>query len=56
LGDQAQRLAAGLSRLGKVDIVADSAIVKGGCRVDTRFGSIDQQYHAQLARIEQELI
>ena len=55
LGDQAQRMAAELTRLGKVDVVADPAITKGGCRVDTRHGTIDQQLEVQLARIEAEL-
>ncbi len=55
LGDQAQRMAAELTRLGKVDVVADPAISKGGCRVDTRHGTIDQQLQVQLARIEAEL-
>ncbi len=55
LGHHAQRLAAELGRLGKVDLVADATIAKGGCRVDTRFGAIDQQFTSQLARIEHEL-
>ncbi len=55
LGQHAQRLAAELGRLGKVDLVADPTIAKGGCRVDTRFGAIDQQFSSQLARIENEL-
>ena len=55
LGEHAGRLAGELARLGKVDILADPSISKGGCRVDTRYGSIDQQLEAQLQRIEQEL-
>jgi len=55
LGEQAQRLAGEFSRLGNAEIVADASIEPGGCRVDTRFGTIDQQFNAQLARIEQEL-
>ena len=31
------------------------AITPGGCRVETRFGTIDQQFETQLARIEEEL-
>jgi flagellar biosynthesis/type III secretory pathway protein FliH len=41
--------------LGEVEVVADSAIDLGGCRVDTPFGEIDQQIGLQLARIEEEL-
>lgn len=55
LGPQAQRLASELARLGKAQVVSDPAISPGGCRIDTRFGSIDQQLEAQLARIEEEL-
>jgi flagellar biosynthesis/type III secretory pathway protein FliH len=55
LGTQIERLTAELSRLGKAHIVADAQITAGGCRIDTRYGMIDQQFEAQLARIEQEL-
>jgi flagellar assembly protein FliH len=55
LGQHANRLAKELTHLGKVELVADPAIVSGGCRVDTRFGVIDQQFASQLARIESEL-
>jgi len=55
LGEQVRQLAGELSRLGTPEIVADPQISKGGCRIDTRFGVIDQQVEAQLARIEQEL-
>ncbi len=55
LGPEAERIAAELTRLGHSRIVADSQVTKGGCRIDTRHGTIDQQFEAQLARIEQEL-
>ncbi len=55
LAGQVRSVASELSRLGTAEIVADPAIERGGCRVDTRFGSIDQQFAVQLARIEQEL-
>jgi flagellar assembly protein FliH len=45
-----------LTGLGAVRIVADPAISAGGCRVDTQFGSLDQQVESQLARISQELL
>jgi flagellar assembly protein FliH len=44
-----------LARRAKAQIVADATITAGGCRIDTQFGSIDQQIETQLARIEQEL-
>ena len=55
LGPHVTQLAAELARLGKPEIVADASIEPGGCRIDTRHGAIDQQFAAQLARIEQEL-
>jgi len=56
LGPQVEQLAAELARLGTARIVPDSSIARGGCRVDTRYGTIDQQLATQLARIEQELL
>lgn len=55
LGPQVRRLANEMSRVGTPRLVADAQIEKGGCRIDTKFGSIDQQFSAQLDRIEQEL-
>jgi flagellar assembly protein FliH len=55
LGGQVQTLVAEISGLGEVEIVADPAVSAGGCRVETRFGVIDQQFEAQLARVEEEL-
>jgi flagellar assembly protein FliH len=56
LGDRASKLAQELGSLAEVRVVADPAISPGGCRVDTEFGSIDQQLEAQLARITEELL
>ena len=36
-------------------VIPDETISRGGCRVDTQFGSIDQQLESQLARIGEEL-
>ena len=55
LGAQVESLLGQLARRGREALIADAAITRGGCRVDTRAGSIDQQFEAQLARIEQEL-
>ena len=55
MGSQIQRLAATLARLAPSQVVADPEISAGGCRVDTKFGSIDQQIESQLHRIEQDL-
>ena len=56
LGSEVQRLTADLNRLAPTEIVADPQISAGGCRVETRFGSIDQQIETQLSRIETELV
>jgi len=55
LGPQLASLLAELGRTASVTLVADTSITRGGCRLDTRLGSIDQQLEAQLARIEEEL-
>jgi len=55
LGPHVRRISDELTRLGKVQLVADESIERGACRVDSRFGTIDQQFAAQLDRIEQEL-
>ena len=56
LGDRVTALIGELSSLADVRVVADEQITPGGCRVDTEFGSIDQQLEAQLARITEDLI
>lgn len=55
LGKQIDALVAELARTGSVAVLADPKIEPGGCRVETRHGAIDQQFEAQLARIEDEL-
>lgn len=55
LGAQAAQLAAEIARLAQAEVIADAGIEPGGCRVETEQGAIDQQFAAQLARIEEEL-
>lgn len=55
LGPQVETMIKSLSGLAPAEIVSDEAISPGGCRVETQFGAIDQQFEAQLARIEEEL-
>jgi flagellar assembly protein FliH len=55
LGAQAKQLIQELGRVAGAQVVASPEVTPGGCRVETRFGTIDQQFEAQLARIEQEL-
>jgi flagellar assembly protein FliH len=56
LTNHVEAIAKQLTGLGSVRIVADPAISAGGCRVDTQFGSLDQQIETQLGRISQELL
>lgn len=55
LGSQAQLLIAELSRAGSAEVISSAEVARGGCRVETRFGEIDQQIATQLARLEEEL-
>ena len=55
LGPHIERLSATLCRMAPSQIVADPSVSAGGCRVETRFGTIDQQIESQLRRIEEEL-
>lgn len=55
LGDTARQLATELGQLAPTDVLADPEISPGGCRVVTRFGTVDHRIEAQLERIEQEL-
>jgi flagellar assembly protein FliH len=55
LKPQIEALLQELAGLGSTEVIADPQITAGGCRVETRFGLIDQQLETQLARIEEEL-
>jgi len=55
LGEQIETLRGELSALAAAEIIAEPSVTPGGCRVETRMGVIDQQFEAQLARIEEEL-
>jgi len=55
LGDQVDLLTKELSPLGTAELISDPTITPGGCRVETQFGSVDQQFETQLRRIEEEL-
>jgi flagellar assembly protein FliH len=50
-----ERLVQEFAGTATAEIIADPDIELGSCRVDTRHGTIDQQFSAQLARIEAEL-
>jgi flagellar assembly protein FliH len=55
LAGQVERLVQEFAGTATAEIIADPLIEMGSCRVDTRHGTIDQQFSAQLARIEAEL-
>jgi flagellar assembly protein FliH len=56
LANAVHQLAAELAGLGSVQIVPDPQIEPGGCRIETQFGSLDQQLEAQLGRLREELL
>ena len=57
LGDEAHKLVEQvLQPIASARIVADASITRGGCRVDTEFGAVDQQLETRLERLEQELL
>lgn len=55
IGDRVEMFVKELSGLTAAGLMADPEVTPGGCRVETRFGVIDQQFEAQLKRIEEEL-
>jgi flagellar biosynthesis/type III secretory pathway protein FliH len=55
MGTQIDELSKALCGLAPSQIVADPEISPGGCRVETKFGAIDQQIESQLRRIEEDL-
>ncbi len=55
IAKQVKMLTDELAPLAAAEIIPDPEITPGGCRVETRFGAIDQQIEKQLERIEEEL-
>ena len=55
LGASVDRIVREFARMGRIDVVGDARVAEGGCRLETRHGSIDQQLATQLQRIEDEL-
>lgn len=56
LGELVNGVIAELGTIAETRVLVDGNITPGGCRVDTEFGSIDQQLETQLARITEELL
>jgi flagellar assembly protein FliH len=55
MGIQVESMAKELSRIATTRVVADASIELGGCKVETQYGTWDQQFSEQLKRIEEEL-
>ncbi len=55
LGNQVAELANQFAPAAETKIIADPNLSPGGCKVETEFGSIDQQIETQLERIIQEM-
>ncbi len=55
MGQHVEMLIDELSPMTNAEVVPDAGITPGGCRVETQFGIIDQQFESQLKRIEEEL-
>jgi flagellar assembly protein FliH len=56
LRNQVDSLVAVFGAAAQAKVVADESITSGGCRIDTQFGSIDQQVETLLERISEELL
>jgi flagellar assembly protein FliH len=55
MGSQIEQVGATLCRLTPSQIVANPTISAGGCRIETKFGTIDHRIESQLRRVEEEL-
>ena len=55
LKPQIERLVRELAPVAQAEITADASISRGGCRVETQFGVIDEQLEVQAKRIVEEL-
>jgi len=56
IAEQVDTVVKELRSLSPTEVVTDAGITKGGCRVETEFGVVDQQFESQLKRIEEELM
>lgn len=56
VGKSIEQVLTGMSNTAPAKLVPDENIERGGCRIETQHGVIDQQFAAQLKRIEEELL
>lgn len=55
IAHQVQQLTSAINPLANARVEADPTISLSGCRVETTYGTIDQQLETQLERIQEEL-
>lgn len=55
LGGQVQQLVDVFQATANANIVADPSISLSGCRIETEFGTVDNQLETQLERLQEEL-
>ncbi|MCS7236810.1 MAG: FliH/SctL family protein [Thermoguttaceae bacterium] len=56
LSPQVEKLLSAEKTGGKLTLVPDPEVEPGGCRLQTRFGTIEAGLSAQLSRVEEELL
>lgn len=56
LGPQAETVVKAVSACGHVELTGDESILRGGCLMESRFGSIDARLETMLGRIVEELL
>ena len=56
LRKEVESLVSVFSTAAQAKVVGDESITAGGCRIETQFGSIDQQIETLLERISEELL
>jgi flagellar assembly protein FliH len=56
LGDHAEKLIREIAPAAKAQLIASPTVSRGGCRLETTSGVVDQQIETQLNRIVAELV
>lgn len=56
LREQTEQVIAAFRPLATAELIADPEIPPGGCRLDTKLGSVDQHYETQLQRLAEEML
>ena len=56
LRDQTEKLIAAFRPLATAQLVGDPQIPPGGCRIETKLGSVDGHFETQLRRLAEEML